>query len=267
MTTLLRSLFLAGFFAAFYPLAAEEFGGIEFPQGEASFADVVVVYDPSFSGGAVPTHPDFTDPQEILGPPDYPGGNNQPGSVSLGSGGMIVVQFTNNVLTGSDDATPDLHIFEVGSDVEDTFVEVSANGIDWLPVGKVFGSVSSVDLDAYGLDSTAVINFVRLIDDPNEGNTTGDTVGADIDAVGAIATTTVQDNPQLEIGHAVVLRFQSALGSVYTIQESTTMEEGSWVDVLPGIVGDGTELEFFFEASDPRKFYRLKPPPEAPPAS
>ncbi len=101
----------------------EEFGGIEFPQGVASFADEVVEYDPHHSGGAVPSNPNFTDPAEALGPPDYSGGSTGTGSVSLGSGGRLTLKFTNNKLTGSGDSADDLHIFEVGPQVEATAVE------------------------------------------------------------------------------------------------------------------------------------------------
>jgi hypothetical protein len=81
-----------------------------------------------------------------------------------------------------------LWIYEVGPDVEDTFVEISRNGTTWFNVGKVFGATSGIDIDAYGFGTTDFFSFVRLTDDTNEGAQTGDTVGADIDAVGAISS-------------------------------------------------------------------------------
>ena len=180
-------LFGGALFAA-SSASAVPFGGIEFPGGAISFADAVVSYDPAFGGGAVPTHPNFTDPDEALGPPDYSGGSTGTGSVSLGSGGRLVLQFLDNFLTGSNNADFDLHIFEVGPDVEDTFVEISTDGVTWHDVGKVFGSTSSIDIDAFGFDSTFSFSYVRLTDDAAEGGTSGATVGADIDAVGAIST-------------------------------------------------------------------------------
>ena len=219
------------------PMPAEEFGGIEFPEGIRSFADEVVSYEPAFSGGAVPTDPDFMDPMAAIGAPDFE--KDPSGSVSLGSGGRITLRFTNNLLTGSDDDTPDLHIFEIGPDVEDTFVEISRDGIEWHDVGKVFGGKSSVDIDAFGFTTSDTFAFVRLRDDPLEGGRTGATVGADIDAVGAIATSAVQDTPELMIETAVLVEFQSVQGSTYVIQDSTDFSE--WSDRITGIEGDEGE--------------------------
>jgi hypothetical protein len=42
--------------------------------------------------------------------------------VTLGRGGSLTLAFTDNVLTGGGTPAPDLYIFEVGPDVEDTFV-------------------------------------------------------------------------------------------------------------------------------------------------
>lgn len=173
------------------PLAANAviIGGIEFPQGPASFADAVVSYEVG-TGGVTAPHAVASN---ALGVPDYAGDNNCTGDpgcsfVSLGSGGTLILRFIDNVLTGSGDDSDDLWIFEVGPDVEDTFVAVSTDGINWSDVGKVFGSRSGVDIDAFGFGTDAEFSYVRLIDDPNEGARTGITVGADIDAVGAIST-------------------------------------------------------------------------------
>jgi len=169
------------------------FGGIEFPDGLISFADAVTDYSPLFGGGPGPTDTDFTDPTKALGAPDYVA---PIGAVSLGDGGRITLEFINNKLTGSGDASFDLHIFEVGPDVEDTFVEISMDGMVWFSVGKVFGSTSSIDIDAFGFGLLDEFAFVRLRDDPNEGSNTGSTVGADIDSVGAISTVSTPTIPE-----------------------------------------------------------------------
>jgi hypothetical protein len=165
---------------------AEVFHGIEFPGGASSFADAVVSYDPSFGGGTIPA-PTYRNPSQALGTPNF-GDAPDPTYVSLGAGGRIVLRFTDNSLTGSGNSNLDLWIFEIGPDVEDTFVDVSKDGINWFAVGKVFGSTSGIDLDAFGFGTSDFFSFVRLTDDINEGATSGTTVGADIDAVGAIST-------------------------------------------------------------------------------
>jgi hypothetical protein len=234
---------------------AEEFGGIVFPQGASSFADEVISYEPDYSGGPVPTRPGWSEPNEAIGPPDY---GNSDGAVSLGSGGRITLKFLNNQLTGSDSPEPDLHIFEIGPDIEDTFVEISQDGTSWYSVGKVFGATSSVDIDEFGFGSSDSFSYVRLTDDPNEGNTSGDTVGADIDAVGAISTTPLAHVPSLSIETAIMVSFPSLPGSSYTIEESEDLE--NWSDSITGITGDGAVKKFFFEVTTPRKFYRIKEP-------
>jgi hypothetical protein len=183
------------------------YGGIEFPDGAVSFADSVLTYTPLFGGGPGPTHPNATDPMESLGIPDFPGGGGpgDPGAVSLGNGGLLEVLFTDNLLTNSGDAMLDLHVFEVGPDIEDTFVAIrpTAGTVGLLPpagdanldgfweIGKIFGATSSIDIDSFFPGFGAgVLNFdaVQLIDDPAEGLMVGETVGADIDAVGAITS-------------------------------------------------------------------------------
>lgn len=166
-------------------------GGVEFPQGTISFADAVVNYDPLTKNGE-PTVPN-SQPDRALGTPDYVGG---PGClstsdcrfVSLGDGGSITLQFVDNRLTGSGNSQLDLWVFEVGPDVEDTFVEISKDGSTWYSVGKVFGATSGIDIDAYGFGPSDLFSHVRLTDDGAEGAQSGNSVGADIDALGAITT-------------------------------------------------------------------------------
>lgn len=180
------------------PAHATIIGGIDFPAGVVSFADTVIAYDPD-AGGAVPSAAN-SEPSNALGLPEVPGNTsigacigdpNVCPSVSLGDGGFITLQFIDNLLTGSDDDSDDLWIFEIGSDVEDTFVEISKDGTDWFSVGSVFGTTSGVDIDAFGFSSSDLFSYVRLTDDTNEGDQSGTSVGADIDAVGAITTLTV----------------------------------------------------------------------------
>jgi hypothetical protein len=167
---------------------AEQFGGVEFPDGAVSFADSWVSYDPPASGPGRPTDM-YRDPSKALGIPDNDGEWAIDAEfVSLGDGGNIILQFTNNSLTGSGTATYDLWIFEMGPDVEDTYVEISKDMVTWHDVGKVYGSTAGIDIDGFGFGTDQFFSYVRLTDDTNEGGQSGATVGADIDAVGAISS-------------------------------------------------------------------------------
>lgn len=197
MLRVLRLVSLATLFsAAAAPAHAVLIGGVEFPQGMASFADAIASYSPGLAGPS-PTAP-HQGAFNALGAPNYNGVNlcaSQAACtfVSLGDGGAIVVRFVDNRLTGSGGPGLDLWIFEVGPDVEDQFVEISIDGAAWHSVGKVGGSTAGVDIDAYGFGPQHQFAFVRLTDDPNLDGQTGDTVGADIDAVGAISAVLIPE--------------------------------------------------------------------------
>jgi hypothetical protein len=191
---------------------AEVFGGIDFPNGASSFADSVIQWNPLFSGGPGPTNPNFANPDSSLGVPDFPpgGGQSDTGAVSLGHGGLLELAFTDNLLTNSGNSDFDLYIFEIGIQVEDTFVAVrpttatlallnpamDSNGDGFFEIGKVFGSTSSIDIDSLFSGFVAgelEFDAVQLIDDLNEGGSSGGSPGADIDAVGAIASVLVPE--------------------------------------------------------------------------
>lgn len=171
----------SGAFATTMPLT---FQGIEFPDGAASFADAVDILDV----GDPPAQPAFVIETNALGTPDDT-------SYSLGRGGSIIVEFIDNRLVGSGDDSDDLFIFEIGPDVEDTFLQISMDGQNFLDIGGVGGATSRVDIDPFldadlfdEFDTDSEFRFVRLTDDPNEGGNSGQSVGADIDAVGAITS-------------------------------------------------------------------------------
>ena len=165
--------------------------GIEFVDGEAAFADGLV--ELSF-GTPAPNSTNFLDGTSTLGVPDYTGGSNRTGSVSLGNGGFIILKFTDNVLTISGTDSDDLFIFEVGPSVERTAVEIGTAAGTFYSVRDVAGSLSSIDIDAFDLDGNTEFTFVKLTDSFFTGEA-GGTVGADIDAVGAISSRLVTDGP------------------------------------------------------------------------
>ena len=175
------------------------FAGVDFPQGASSFADALTTFAPVITSGQ-PTAPHLVG-TNALGAPNYDGATCTAGSctyVSLGDGGSITVEFVDNRLTGSGSSALDLWIFEIGPDVEDTFVAVSKDGVSYSNVGKVFGATAGIDLDAFGFGAADQFRFVRLTDDGNEGDQSGATVGADIDAVGAISSVVTTPIPEPE---------------------------------------------------------------------
>ncbi|QDT08766.1 dockerin type I domain-containing protein [Planctomycetes bacterium K23_9] len=170
---------------------AATINGIVFDQGNISFADSVISYNPSAGGGA-PTST-FQDSTTVLGAPDGPGRGPEPAdgttTVSLGLGGSITVEFTNNLLTGSGDSRPDLVVFEAGA-VESVRVEISRDGVNFFDVGELAGLTNQLDIDAAGFGLQDRFAFVRLTDN-RQGDINIGSLGADIDAIGAISTVPV----------------------------------------------------------------------------
>lgn len=182
---------------------AEEYRGIEFPQGAASFADAVIAYDPYYQDGPAPTDPKYVNPGKALGVPDYIGGFNGTGAVSLGRGGLLMLRFTDNVIINSGNAQPDFAVFEVGQD-ETYFVALRPANQTTRSALAAFGcgqpnqycvlsggysGQSQIDIDATLTGfAGAQLRFdaVRIIDDWDTGHNTGDQVGPDIDAVGGM---------------------------------------------------------------------------------
>jgi len=149
------------------------------PQGELSFADLAVSYTP---GTKMPTKEIHRDPAQALGVPDYTR-PSAPGFVSLGCDGSVVVQFTDNVLTNV--AGTDLYIFEVGPDVEAAEVAISNNGTNWISVGTIEGSRSEIDIEPY-VEADSLFTYVKITNASKDCS--GNTPGADIDAVAAVGS-------------------------------------------------------------------------------
>ncbi len=154
-------------------------GTVYFPLGDVSFADEVV----SFAIGS--PHADEKDsrPSGALGIPDYDDDQTPGRYVTLGCGGELVLRFVDNSLV--DVPGPDLYVFEIGPDIEPTELSVSADGRNWIRVGKISGGKAEVDL-AGQIPPGAVMYYVKLRD--LETACGGSWPGADIDAVGAIGS-------------------------------------------------------------------------------
>jgi hypothetical protein len=157
-----------------------------------SFADEV--YD--YALGANTESP-YNDPLSTLGIPEgtpvsagtVPIRPNE--SLSLGDGGELILEFTDNAFTTSGDDTADIWVFEVGSFIEGTDVSISKEDdpFDWKLIGTIGGSTYGVDIDAHlgsGVELWEQYKYVKL-NDLNNGLSPSPYAGADIDAVAAIS--------------------------------------------------------------------------------
>jgi hypothetical protein len=166
------------------------------------FADVVVNYSPVFNMDGEPDS-QYTDPTQALGVPDVdtssalqcifsPSPENCR-FVSMGDGGSLTVQFTDNYLNGDGTPALDLFVWEVG-EAEGSTVEVSPDGLVWTLVGTIPADETlgvgvftyGFDIDAAGFGINDIVNFVRLTDSNLQD--TSNPPGSDFDAIGAIPT-------------------------------------------------------------------------------
>ncbi|HET8810014.1 MAG TPA: OmpA family protein [Flavobacteriaceae bacterium] len=151
---------------------------IYMPLGKISFADSVV----AFSKGLPAPTKKFGDPKKALGEPDYQR-YLSPDYVSLGCGGILVVEFRDNGFV--DLPGDDLYFYEVGPSVEPFIVEISTDGKKWKDVGKTRGGSSSMDITAADRGLHQIYYYVRLTD--LQTFCPGETPGSDIDAVGTVS--------------------------------------------------------------------------------
>lgn len=166
---------------------AEDYGGIDFPNGDISFADGIVSFK-----NAEGVEGSYANPSSALGPPDYDS-EEDTGYVSLGNGknvceGELILEFIDNALV--DIPGDDLWIFEIGPAVEAVDVYVCDDGKNWISLGVIEGSTRGIDIAEYTSPGQK-FQFVKLCDHP-DGRTSGSPWGGpDIDAVGAIGTITI----------------------------------------------------------------------------
>lgn len=187
-------------------------GLAHFPLGDISFADSVILYDPGAPGDGTGDEPSqvLKKPERALGNPD----NQKTGDssfVSLGSGGNLILKFTNNVLI--DGPGTDLYIFEVNTDDEDTFVWISRDGSIFIPVGKASKENPGIDIRPY-VEPGATYSYVKLRDDPAQGEESGPAAGADIDAVGAINSAIRIDIPSDQLFQNKTAQFSAAAPTI-----------------------------------------------------
>lgn len=170
---------------------------VVFPQGDISFADEVVFYQ---AGEPAPLKAKHRDTSNALSVPDYKHRTGD-GYLSLGCGGVLVVKFNDNALTNIQG--PDLHVFEVGTAIEPTQLEISADNKHWIMVGEISGGRADVDISKYTkkFDSFRYLKLTDLKQHCGRGSP-----GSDIDAIGAIGSAL-----RLTLDSGVVFDFNQAV--------------------------------------------------------
>ena len=229
-----------------------------------SFADFLITYEP----GCPLADPD---PGGAVGISDWSSSCcDEPSAVFLGQGGTIKLGFSNNRLTNSGNADPDVFVFEVGGLVETCDIAIrpaddattaillqenipDTNGDGFFEIGQISGTSSSLDIDAvltgyaqHQLKFDAV--SVTDVDDDACG---GDTPGADIDAVCALSSIPfgigfnevcqdtdliLNENPVLEITYKTTQSIVSA-GTIANGSE-VTFQAAQGITLSPGFVAE-----------------------------
>jgi OOP family OmpA-OmpF porin len=152
--------------------------------GDISWTDALVSFTP---GDPAPTR--SRDPKAALGRPGYQGSDDAEDEatyVSLGHGGELVLEFTDNLLV--DGEGPDLAIFEIGPEVEPILISIGEDGQNgMIDVGRVEGSTCTIDIAPF-VKPGQHFRYVKLTDAKAGKSNDSEWPGADVDAVGAINT-------------------------------------------------------------------------------
>lgn len=154
-------------------------GVVKFPLGDKSFAEEVVSFQ---IGNPKSIDKNPQNPKNMLGEPDYEK-NDDTTFVTLGCRGAIELRFQNIALVDVDG--PDLHVFEIGPNVEPTNLWISKDGETWIDVGRIAGGRASIDIAPH-VTQGEIFRYVKLKD--LGSFCASNWPGADIDAVGAIGS-------------------------------------------------------------------------------
>ena len=160
------------------PSVPTTYSGIVFPQGELSFADRVVSFTPGLN-----SRPPYNNASLSLGPPDTA---TVGVDTALGQGGVLVLEFVDNLLVDQNAAQGglDLFVFETGA-VEAFRLEISSDLSHWINLGVVQGQPTGIDIKPF-ISPGQAFRYVRLTDVLPNINVSTPFGEADIDAVGAI---------------------------------------------------------------------------------
>lgn len=191
---------------------AETYGWVDLPAGEASFADNVISYLP---GSGLSGDLSCQVAALALNFDAHESGCH--GTLSVGTGGSLVVEFTDNALVASGDASPDLAVFEVGSPVETYALSISLDSYQWLDLGIITGGTKQIDIDPFaGTGNGNQFRFVKVTDTNQSLGATGPYAGIDIEAIGAISSSSrlaaVSPIPLPAAGYGLLVALAALIG-------------------------------------------------------
>lgn len=203
----------------------DRYSSVYFPLGKISFADKLV----EFKVGYPAPVRKYRDSTQCLHEPDYTN-YHSPSFVSLGCGGVLVVEFTDNGFMNL--PGDDLYIFEVGPSREAAKIEISENGEDWLYAGRIAGGKSAIDLSDEGIDEETIFYFIRITDLKDLCRSIS--AGADIDAIGAINSVikltinadVLFDVAKFDLKETAKHRIDSLAESIQIVDKATIVIDG-----------------------------------------
>jgi len=210
------------------------YSGVTFPDGDRSFADRVVAFcAASCVRGA------FGNPEAALGPPDC-GGIGCVGcygcdscAVALGyrvstidDRGYLIVEFVDNRLID----VPGSDLFVYVTNGRPGLVEISSDGIHFVPVGEVRDYPSAIDISPF-VSSGEEFRFVRITDVPADEDYST-CAGTSIDSVGAMGPVVAVARgvsfgvlEVLPLGELAIAAQQPAENLLFVLDTSTSMDE------------------------------------------
>lgn len=194
------------------------------PLGPLSFADEVVQVN----------HPLLLTQEvnNVLGEPDViETFDEATGIYSLGLGGTLTIQFTDNALV--DVNGPDLYLFEIGQ-LEPTDLEISKDGKSWIKIGKIDGGVAEVDISPF-VKPNELFYYVRFKDLKEKSGIPG----ADVDAVAAIGSAmrlnldsqVLFDSGKSELKPEGIDALKDIVNSITVLKKGKVIVEGHTDDV------------------------------------
>src|SRR5690554_5223677 len=203
----------------------DRYDQVYLPMGKISFADKLV----EFKVGSPAPIKKYRDSTQCLHEPNYTN-YHTPNFVSLGCGGILEVEFTDNGFMNL--PGDDLYIFEVGPSREASMVEMSENGEEWLYAGKIAGGKSSINLSDANIDSQTVFYFLKITDLKSLCRSIS--AGADIDAIGAINSViklsidadVLFDVSKYELKETAKNNIDSLTQTIQKVDQATILVEG-----------------------------------------